>query len=136
MLSGRPALRRWRPAPLLKGNTLAGATASGHDRNPATPDLHVAFNAALRAFESSNDYIVEEQGNPPDFLLEIAAEHTGSTEVGRKWAVGYALRHRTLPATIRRPKILFHNSRRGIVKQGDLGAGNLRSTKCQYSETW
>ena len=48
------------------------------------PDLLVAFGADPAAFESSNGYIVEEQGKPPDFVLEIASEHTGSTDVGRK----------------------------------------------------
>ena len=38
----------------------------------------------LAAFESSNGYIVEEQGKPPDFVLEIASERTGRVDVGRK----------------------------------------------------
>ena len=48
------------------------------------PDLLVAFGADPAAFESSNGCIVEEQGKPPDFVLEIASEHTGSADVGRK----------------------------------------------------
>ena len=48
------------------------------------PDLLVAFGANPEAYRLSNGYIVEEQGKPPDFVLEIASERTGRVDVGRK----------------------------------------------------
>ena len=48
------------------------------------PDLLVAFGADPAAFETSNGYIIKEQGKPPDFVLEIASERTGRIDVGRK----------------------------------------------------
>ena len=48
------------------------------------PDLLIAFNADLEAYERSNGYIIAEQGKPPDFVLEIASQHTGREDVGDK----------------------------------------------------
>ena len=49
-----------------------------------TPDLLVTFNADPAAYEASNGYIIEEQGKPPDFVLEIASRHTGHIDVVQK----------------------------------------------------
>ena len=48
------------------------------------PDLLIAFDADLEAYERSNGYIIAEQGKPPDFVLEIASQHTGGEDVGDK----------------------------------------------------
>ena len=48
------------------------------------PDLLVAFGADPETYRLSNGYIVEEQGKPPDFVLEIASVRTGRVDVGRK----------------------------------------------------
>ena len=48
------------------------------------PDLLVAFDVDPAAYEASNGYIIEEQGKPPDFALEIASRHTGHIDVGEK----------------------------------------------------
>ena len=48
------------------------------------PDLLVAFNVDPAAYEASNGYIIEEQGKPPDFVLEIASRRTGHIDVGEK----------------------------------------------------
>ena len=48
------------------------------------PDLLIAFNADLEAYQRSNGYIIAEQGKPPDFVLEIASHSTGSEDVGDK----------------------------------------------------
>ena len=48
------------------------------------PDLLVAFGVDPAAYEASNGYIIEEQGKPPDFVLEIASRHTGHVDVGEK----------------------------------------------------
>ena len=34
------------------------------------PDLLAAFDAGPADYEASNGYIIEEQGKPPDFVLE------------------------------------------------------------------
>ena len=47
----------------------------------------MALGTDPEAFESRNGYIVEEQGKPPDFVLEIASERTGSTDVRWKRAL-------------------------------------------------
>ena len=48
------------------------------------PDLLVAFDVDPAAYEASNGYIIEEQGKPPDFVLEIMSAHTGHVDVGEK----------------------------------------------------
>ena len=48
------------------------------------PDLLVAFNVNPDAYRASNGYIIEEQGKPPDFVLEVASRHTGHIDVGAK----------------------------------------------------
>ena len=48
------------------------------------PDLLVAFDVDPAAYEASNGYIIEEQGKPPDFVLEIASPRTGHVDVGEK----------------------------------------------------
>ena len=44
------------------------------------PDLLVAFGVAPEAYRESNGYVIEEQGKPPDWVLEI----TGRNDVGEK----------------------------------------------------
>ena len=48
------------------------------------PDLLVAFGVDPGLYKESNGYIVDEQGKPPDFVLEIASESTGAVDVGAK----------------------------------------------------
>lgn len=48
------------------------------------PDLLVAFDVNLAAYHARNGYIIEEQGKPPDFVLEIASPSTGHTDVDEK----------------------------------------------------
>ena len=48
------------------------------------PDLLVAFNVDPAAYESSNGYIISEQGKPPDFVLEVASPSTAEIDVGDK----------------------------------------------------
>ncbi len=56
------------------------------------PDLLVAFDVDPAAYEASNGYIIEEQGKPPDFVLEIASPRTGRIDVGEKREAYAALR--------------------------------------------
>ena len=48
------------------------------------PDLLIAFDADPVAYRESNGYIIEEQGKPPDFVLEIASRRTGRVDVADK----------------------------------------------------
>ena len=48
------------------------------------PDLLIAFGADPVAYKESNGYIIEEQGKPPDFVLEIASPRTGRVDTGEK----------------------------------------------------
>lgn len=44
------------------------------------PDLLIAFNADPVAYKESNGYIIDEQGKPPDFVMEIASRRTGQVD--------------------------------------------------------
>ena len=44
------------------------------------PDLLVAFGADPELFERNNGYITENQGKPPDFVLEVASPSTRETD--------------------------------------------------------
>ena len=48
------------------------------------PDLLIAFGADPSAYYRSNAYVIEEQGKPPDFVLEIASPSTGRIDVRDK----------------------------------------------------
>ena len=48
------------------------------------PDLLIAFDADIEAYERSNGYVIAEQGKPPDFVLEIASQRTGREDSGNK----------------------------------------------------
>ena len=48
------------------------------------PDLLIALNVDPEAYERSNGYIIDEQGKPPDFVLEIASASTGIIDVTTK----------------------------------------------------
>ena len=48
------------------------------------PDLLVALGVDPAAYQSSNAYIISEQGKPPDFVLEVASRHTGREDTGEK----------------------------------------------------
>ena len=53
------------------------------------PDLLIAFNVDPEGGSDRNGYIIEEQGKPPDFVLEIASARTGRRDVTVK-REGYA----------------------------------------------
>ena len=48
------------------------------------PDLLIAFGVNPEAYRLSNGYIVQEQGKPPDFVLEVASRSTGAEDTGPK----------------------------------------------------
>ena len=50
------------------------------------PDLLIAFGVDPEAYRLNNGYIVQEQGKPPDFVLEVASRSTGAEDTGPKRA--------------------------------------------------
>ena len=48
------------------------------------PDLLVAFGVDPDAYRRTNAYVIEEQGKPPDFVLEIASPSTRRVDDGPK----------------------------------------------------
>ena len=48
------------------------------------PDLLIAFGVDPAAYHARGGYIVEEQGKPPDFVLEVASPSTASEDIGPK----------------------------------------------------
>ena len=48
------------------------------------PDLIVAFDVYPGAYKRRNAYVIDEQGKPPDFVLEVASKSTGHIDVGAK----------------------------------------------------
>ena len=58
--------------------------ASFNKSRARRPDLLVAFGVDPDAYELSNGYVVDEQGKPPDFVLEVASESTADVDVGAK----------------------------------------------------
>ena len=40
------------------------------------PDLPVAFDVSPHMYHEHNGYIISEQGNPPDFVMEVASPST------------------------------------------------------------
>ena len=48
------------------------------------PDLLVAFGVDPVAYRDTNAYVIDEQGKPPDFVLEIASPSTRRVDQGAK----------------------------------------------------
>ena len=48
------------------------------------PDLLIAFNARPELIIPRNGYLIPEQGKPPDFVLEVGSESTGSIDEDAK----------------------------------------------------
>ena len=48
------------------------------------PDLLVAFDVDPAAFDNHNGYVIDQQGKPPDFVLEIASHTTGRRDATTK----------------------------------------------------
>ena len=53
------------------------------------PDLLIAFDVDLEAIIARKGFIIDEQGKPPDFVLEVGSETTGRRDAGVK-REGYA----------------------------------------------
>ena len=81
LMAKRPA---GRDRILVSGEHYMVIRPTRHLAGSRYPDLLVAFGVDPEAYRLSNGYIVEEQGKPPDFVLEIASARTGSVDVGAK----------------------------------------------------
>ena len=53
------------------------------------PDLLIAFDVDPVAYKENNGYTIDEQGKPPDFVMEIASRRTGGQDIAAK-RNGYA----------------------------------------------
>ena len=53
-------------------------------RTRRVPDLLIAFDVDPQLYRDHNGYIVQAQGKPPDFVLEVASRSTGSEDTGPK----------------------------------------------------
>ena len=48
------------------------------------PDLLIAFDVDLAAYDATGGYLISEQGKPPDFVLEVASESTAHVDAEQK----------------------------------------------------
>ena len=69
---------------LVEADRWIAPDAAFDKRRARYPDLLVAFGVDPEAYRASNGYVVEEQGKPPDLVLEVASESTGENDVGDK----------------------------------------------------
>lgn len=86
------ALRRHFGSPestIVLGEVPIGQRTTRRRRGLLIPDLLIAFNIDRAAVIASKGYSIEEQGKPPDFVLEIASEHTKRNDYEGK-RTGYA----------------------------------------------
>ena len=66
---------------LITGEKYLCRTVTRNLAGSRYPDLLIAFNVDLEAHKRRNGYIIDEQGKPPDFVLEIASRRTGREDV-------------------------------------------------------
>ena len=86
------ALRRHLGSPettIVLGEVPVGWRTTRRRRGLLIPDLLVAFSISRARVIASKGYSIEEQGKPPDFVLEVASEHTGRNDYDTK-RTGYA----------------------------------------------
>lgn len=62
---------------------------TGSQSGLMAPDLFIAFNVDLGAYDARNGCVISDQGKPPDFVLEIGSESTGRRDATVK-RDGYA----------------------------------------------
>ena len=72
-----------RDTTLITGGCQVMPTAADHD-GAIRPDVLIAFHANIAAYRAREHYVIDEQGKPPDFVLEIASESTATEDTGPK----------------------------------------------------
>ena len=73
-----------RQTTLITGDRYLCRTVTRSLAGARYPDLLIAFNVDPEAHHRRNGYIIDEQGKPPDFVLEIASPRTGRVDVEDK----------------------------------------------------
>ena len=68
---------------LVSGNGYVCASRSQLPYAPY-PDLVIAFDVDRSALINNNGYEIDQVGKPPDFVLEVASEHTGRRDYTTK----------------------------------------------------
>ena len=68
---------------LVSGNGYVCATRSELPSAPY-PDMVIAFGLNRAALVNNNGYEIDRVGKPPDFVLEVASEHTGRRDYTTK----------------------------------------------------
>ena len=68
---------------LVSGNGYVCATRSQLPHAPY-PDMVIAFGVDRAALINNNGYEIDRVGKPPDFVLEVASEHTGRRDYTTK----------------------------------------------------
>ena len=74
---------------LITGDAYISRAPTSSSQGLFDPDLLIAFNVDPTASLERNGYVIQEQGKPPDFVLEIASAATGRRDVTEK-REGYA----------------------------------------------
>ena len=74
---------------IIMAGVYVSRVPTGNRRGLFEPDLLIAFNTDPAACIARNGYVIEEQGKPPDFVLEIGSASTGRRDVTVK-REGYA----------------------------------------------
>ena len=86
------AVRRHLGSPettIVLGEVPIGPRTTRRRQGLLIPDLLIAFNINRAGVIASRGYSIEEQGKPPDFVLEIASQHTRRNDYETK-RIGYA----------------------------------------------
>ena len=74
---------------IITGDAYISRVPTSSRRGLFYPDLLIAFNVDPKASSDRNGYVIQEQGKPPDFVMEIASATTGQRDVIEK-REGYA----------------------------------------------
>ena len=69
-----------RPNTIVDAERYISPIPTRHLTGVIYPDLLIAFDADPEALESSNAYIISEQGKPPDFILEVASRSSRTAD--------------------------------------------------------
>ena len=69
---------------LVAGDRYVSLGVTGDMKGLRYPDMLVAFDVYPGEYKRRNAYVIEDQGKPPDLVLEIASKSTGHIDTGAK----------------------------------------------------
>ena len=72
------------PDTTVIGGEVPIAWRPSQGRGVRIPDLTIAFDVSFAGLVGRNGYAIDEQGKPPDFVLEVASKSTGFIDYTRK----------------------------------------------------